>query len=176
MLFRSSHPSFGALIVLLLGIYFLVKKLGYLPTTSNGIFIAGGLIIAGIWLILMQNNPHKTSQTNRDTINYFTLMSGIQMHIQSKQFRGGSVFALMGGAEIDLSQVILDPNGATLELTAIMGGIEVRIPQNCKLEISTLPLLGACEDHTNSSNPTDFSVPLLKIQCTAIMGGVELKK
>jgi predicted membrane protein len=175
MLLRASRPSFGALILLLLGVYFLTKKLGYLPENSAGIFIAGGLVFVGIWLILMQKDYQKTNQTTRDTINSFALMSGTQTRIQSKQFKGGSVFAFMGGVEIDLSNVTLDEKGAYLECTAIMGGIEIRVPATCILDISSLPLLGACEDHTKAENSHVLSGPVLKIHCTAIMGGVELK-
>ena len=123
----------------------------------------------------MQKEYQKTNHSTNDTINSFAIMSGTQTRIQSKKFKGGSVFALMGGVEIDLSNVILDEKGAYLECTAIMGGIEIRVPTACVLDISSLPLLGACENHTKAENSQTLPGPILKIHCTAIMGGVELK-
>lgn len=125
-LVRTNSVPFGSLIILLVGIYFLLRNLGQLPDNASGIFWATALIVAGLWMILSRRLYKDKTSTEQDHSSYFALMSGTDTRNVSRNYKGGSAFALMGAVELDLRDAELSENGAYLECTAIMGGIEIR--------------------------------------------------
>ncbi len=174
-LLRSPRAPFGALVILFIGVYFLLKNLSFLPDNSTGIFWASALVLAGFWILFSRKGSETNKNLDQATVNHIAIMSGNETRNTTGNFKGGSVFALMGAVELDLRDAQLDSNGAFLELTAIMGGVEVRVPEDWIVESNSLPLLGSCENHTRGKQDEAGVKPVLKLQSTAIMGGIEVK-
>jgi hypothetical protein len=105
-------------------------------------------------------------------IDAFVVMGGAKRASSSPDFKGGNAFALMGGVEIDLRQASIETGPAVLDISAMMGGIEIRVPESWTVEIRGNALLGAFEDKTR--RPPDERRRLV-ITGFAIMGGVEVK-
>ena len=60
-----------------------------------------------------------------------------------------------------------------LELTAVLGGIDIFIPDNVRVEIiSGVPVLGGFEHKINRNA---ISGPKVRIKYTAVLGGIEVK-
>jgi predicted membrane protein len=107
------------------------------------------------------------------TINALAFMGGFKRSNDSQDFRGGEATAIMGGCEIDLRKASIKEGEAVLDLTAIMGGIEIWVPEDWKVILKGVPLLGGFEDKTH---PTGLeSTKSLVVRGYAIMGGVEIK-
>jgi predicted membrane protein len=107
------------------------------------------------------------------TINALAFMGSFKRSNDSQDFRGGEATSIMGGCEIDLRKASIKEAEAVLDLTAIMGGIEVWVPEDWKVTLSGIPLLGGFEDKTH---PTGLeSNKNLIVKGYAIMGGVEIK-
>lgn len=134
------------------------------------------LILFGFWLI---SGRHKKSESGKvkseDSLNEFLIFSGTEQVITSKNFTGGSVSVVFGGAEIDLTQANITGESAYLELNVVFGGIDLRVPQHWKIEISGLPFLGGMENKTRPSYDFVETRPVLKIKYTAIFGGIDIK-
>ena len=110
-------------------------------------------------------------------------MGGIEIDDKGWQLKDDSYLAVMGGVELDLTTAEI-PDGTTeVNLTAIMGGIDVDVPDNVNLICKGSVLLGGIEflgkdsggifatlekEHRVDSPKT------IIIQATAIMGGVEI--
>ncbi len=107
------------------------------------------------------------------TINAFALMGGFKRANDSQDFRGGEATAIMGGCEIDLRKASIQEGEAVLHLIAIMGGIEIWVPENWVVVMQGIPVLGGFEDKTHSS-PSDTNKRLI-VKGYAVMGGVEIK-
>jgi hypothetical protein len=89
-------------------------------------------------------------------------------------FRGGKASAILGGLEIDLTQAKLKDNQATIELSAILGGIDVFVPREWKVIVDSSAILGGVDDkHRPASADTDQ--PTLYVKATAILGGIDIK-
>src|SRR5262249_18024766 len=59
------------------------------------------------------------------------ILGGVERRIISQDFRGGDVTAIMGGCNLDFrSALIKPPNQAVLEVFALFGGIEIRVPED----------------------------------------------
>lgn len=107
------------------------------------------------------------------TINALAFLGGFKRSNDSQDFRGGEATAIMGGCEIDLRKASIKEGEAVLDLTAIMGGIEIWVPEDWKVTLKGVPLLGGFEDKTH---PTGIeSNKSLIVRGYAIMGGVEIK-
>jgi predicted membrane protein len=114
------------------------------------------------------------SPENESFVNGTAIMGGFKRTNASKDFRGGELTAIMGGIELDLRQSAIRPGGeATLNIEAIMGGVEIRVPGEWTVVLQGTPVLGGYDDKTYP--PQSANAPRLVIKGTAIMGGVEIK-
>jgi len=88
---------------------------------------------------------------------------------------------------MDLTAAEMDEGETFLDLTAVMGGIEVRIPRNIAVIYEGSAVLGGVtfrdqEDggivggRRVEQNITPDAKSILRIQARAIMGGVEIKE
>ena len=78
----------------------------------------------------------------------------------------------MGHCEIDLRPAgITDPNEPVLEVFALWGGIEVRVPADWTVISQVDPILGGFEDKTQ---PPKEETKRFIIRGPVIMGGIEV--
>ena len=78
------------------------------------------------------------------------ILSGVNRGNNSPAFRGGDLTAVMGGCEIDLRQAAINGD-ATIDVFAMWGGIEIRVPGNWTVAFHVTPDLGGVEDKTRPS-------------------------
>jgi hypothetical protein len=99
--------------------------------------------------------------------------AGIERKVTSREFRGGDVTAVMGGAEIDLRGARMQGDHAVVDVTALWGGVELFVPADWRVSIEALPLLAGIED---SSHPPAGEVRgHLVVRGVVLMGGLEVK-
>jgi predicted membrane protein len=106
-------------------------------------------------------------------INESTLFGSLSKKINDRAFKGGSISVIFGGAEIDLRAAGLAEEGAVLDISALFGGVELRIPEAWAIENRSTAILGAVE--TKYANTESNSGKRLVINSSAIFGGVEIK-
>ncbi|MFH1176260.1 MAG: DUF5668 domain-containing protein [Acidobacteriota bacterium] len=107
------------------------------------------------------------------TVHAVAIMGGIERKISAQDFRGGDLTAIMGGCELDLRQASIATGPAVLDVFAMWGGIELRVPPDWTIAVRATPILGAIEDKTGTA-PRDGRKTLI-IKGAAVMGGVEIK-
>jgi hypothetical protein len=89
------------------------------------------------------------------------------------EFKGGSAMAVFGGCEIDLRHAVLPIGGAAVvDVFAMFGGIEIRVPEDWQVVNRGNAFMGGFE---NKSRPLPGAQKRLVVTGTAIMGGVEVK-
>ncbi len=67
---------------------------------------------------------------------------------------------------------------ATLEINAIFGGVEIRVPEAWQVAFRGTPIFGGIADKTRVGRTTDLSDPRRKVLIltgAVIFGGVEIK-
>lgn len=134
------------------------------------------LIIVGLVFIFSRSTLKATRPSNSDELlESFSLFSATNIESNSAHFQGGTVTTIFGGAEIDLRDATFPNEGATLELTTIFGGIELRVPENVNIQFSGTPIFGGLENKTRKHVGQSIDIPVLTIHCTAIFGGIEVK-
>jgi hypothetical protein len=85
------------------------------------------------------------------------------------------VGALMGGVELDLREATLTAPVTDIYAVAIMGGIQITVPPNVRLEADGFAIMGGFEDQLHQAATLDSNAPLVRVRGLAIMGGVEAR-
>ena len=85
-----------------------------------------------------------------------------------------TAFAFMGGGEIDLREARFAEPVVTIHVIAIMGGIEITVPEDVTVRVTGIGIMGAFE-HT-SSGTGEPDGPTIIVNGVAFMGGVEVKR
>lgn len=121
-------------------------------------------------------NEHSKSNAYKYDFNqypkYTAILGGGNYKNNTEDLKGVVVEAILGGLEIDLRDAKITED-IVLDLTAVLGGIDIFIPDNVRVEIvSGVPILGGFEHKINRNA---ISGPKVKIKYTVILGGIEIK-
>ena len=100
------------------------------------------------------------------------ILGGVSRGNNSRAFRGADLLAIMGGCQLDLRQAAIHGE-AVIEVFAMWGGIEIRVPEDWTVASHIVPLMGGVEDKTRP--PQGATAHRLILRGFAIMGGVEIK-
>jgi hypothetical protein len=81
--------------------------------------------------------------------------------------------AFWGGTEIDLRQASFAEQHSTITAMAIMGGVQITVPDDIIVEVTGIGFMGAFQLDDRSGAPdAPPSAPVVKITGLALMGGV----
>jgi len=164
-----------AILLLLLGAILQLQRLRLFEIDLLSLILPLALIFSGAAILLSKAKQVATMSTDR--LNYFAVLGGSTHRVSSSNFQGGSVTAVLGGVELDLRDSLL-LSAATLEVTAVMGGVEVRVPSHWQVEVSGTPVLGGIEYRLEENKSETVAIspdaPILHINATAVLGGIEI--
>lgn len=153
-----------------------IDRLGAVQNLDAGEAVGPMLLILFGGLILWRSFGGRWSverSERGDTVHNVALMAGHELRCDASEFRGGSLTAIMGGCELDLSGATPVAGGAELDLVAIWGGIEIRVPPEWKVVSHVTPLMGGFEDSRELISESADS-KRLTLRGVAIMGSIEI--
>jgi hypothetical protein len=84
-----------------------------------------------------------------------------------------NVVAFMGGVELDLTDARFVSQHTTIQVFAIMGGVDIRVPDDIHVQVDGFGFMGAFEDKTLGA--VVEGGPVVRITGFAMMAGVEVK-
>ena len=79
----------------------------------------------------------------------------------------------MGGVDLDLSEAFLPPEGLTIDIVTMMGGVDIIVPDGVNAEVNGIPVLGGFDNKTGGRRMP--GAPTLRVRGLAVMGGVDVK-
>lgn len=130
------------------------------------------MVIIAVGLSVLINRSYTHKNINKKDLDDLTvLLSGSVTTNESKDYKGGKVSAIMGGADIDLRNAIIKDE-ATLDLFAFWGGITLKVPEGWVVKSKITPIAGGVEIKTK---PAGKNAPILYLVGDVVMGGVEVK-
>lgn len=112
------------------------------------------------------------SSAREETVNAFAFMGGVRRNVVSPAFRRGNVTAIMGGVVLDMRQAIATGGETVIEMFAIWGGIEVKVPPDWQVVNEISPIMGGVEDRSLHTHPIRHTLILKGV---ILMAGVEVK-
>jgi hypothetical protein len=94
----------------------------------------------------------------------------------NEDFKGGKYEAICGGFELDLRKAYMSAESAELEISAVFGGAEVKVPENWSVVVKGAGIFGGYVDNTRQPDPaTTPNFRRLYVKGGAVFGGVEIK-
>jgi len=119
--------------------------------------------------------PVSPAEVNEiEVLDATSIFGTVKKVVMSKNFRGGDVTAIMGGAEIDLSKA--DIKGKVrIDATNIMGGTELIVPPTWYVKSNVVAILGGVEDKRDPRFLRIESDKILVLEGVSLFGGIEIK-
>jgi len=112
--------------------------------------------------------------SSENMIDSVSIFGGVKKNIISKDFKGGEITCVFGGAEINLTQA--DINGkAVLEMTQIFGGTKLIVPANWNVQSEVTAILGGIEDRRPQTQENLDENKILILKGTTIFGGIDIR-
>jgi len=153
----SAHrrPYLGALILITLGFLFLLDNLG---VADFGTIISTYwpliLILIGL-RIFFRYGRSPVQATTPDTmgtgatlesaasaLNNSNVFGDVDLKINSKEFRGGSVSTTFGDMNIDLSEIALAEGEQVLKIDGVFGDLHILVPKDIEIFVTTHSVFG----------------------------------
>jgi hypothetical protein len=167
----------GGAILMGVGGVFLARSLGYLEVSIGDlwplILIAVGLMMlferSAIFELGMKFKGGSGAKES-------AVFSGGKRTIVDQNFTGAKFDAVFGGFEIDLRKANIAGEEAVLDLNAVFGGIEAKIPESWAVVMKGTGVFGAFQDSTLQPDPRIYPNPKrLVVKGGAVFGGIEIK-
>lgn len=159
--------SFWPSVITLFGLVILADQQNWATGDLVGpailILIGGAVLFGFVW--------HRTT-SRIDHVNPIAVFSGTKAVDHSAHLRHTDVTAVFGGATLDLREAHIDET-ADVDAFVLFGGATVLVPKEWRVAVTGLPIFGGCEDKTSADGAAP-DAPLLKVNATAIFGGVEI--
>ncbi len=104
-----------------------------------------------------------------------SVFSGVNKNVVSKNFQGGRISSVFGGAEIDLSQAEIN-SPVTIKFEVVFGGATLVVPSHWSVQNEIDGIFHGVDDKRRF-NPTAGINPekVLILKGSAIFGGIEIR-
>ena len=166
--------AFGGFIFVVIGTWLLLEQTALVRVSFWDMWPAL-LVFFGLFLVWQGlSGPRRRSATEDSNalISATALLGGVARGNNSSAFRGGELTAMMGGCEIDLRHASI-AGEAVIDVFALWGGIEIRVPPDWTVVSRITPILGGVDDKTRP--PQGASRHRLVLRGFVVMAGVEIK-
>lgn len=114
---------------------------------------------------------NKLNKNEKDSTCY-AVFSGQKISLDKKEYKGSNLSAIFGGLEYDLRQAIIKDD-IVINCSCVFGGIDILVPDDVKVVISSTSIFGGAENKTSNSDKE--KKPIIYINATCIFGGLEVK-
>jgi hypothetical protein len=121
-------------------------------------------------------NPWSRSGSEDSGLNHVAIFGGFNKRVTAQDFRGGKLISFCGGYQLDLRKAGMAGDTATIEAIAVMGGGEIKVPENWQVSMDGIGIFGGYSDESMQQQPAPGVVQKkLIVKGVAILGGVVVK-
>lgn len=166
------YPFIWPSVIVMIGLFMIFRpKRMYRPQywRHRGSHNRGKLYNDGKW----HEKYYGTPDSSEDRLDAVVVFGSTKKNVISKDFKGGEITCVFGGAEINLNQA--DINGkVVLELNQVFGGTKLVVPPHWQVNHhETVSFMGGIEDRRpdNNSNETN---KILIVKGVSVFGGLEI--
>jgi len=89
--------------------------------------------------------------------------------------RASGALAVLGSVVIDLRDVSMPAGVSTLQVSAVLGSVEIIVPPNLAVESAGASVLGSFEGIQRVPRDPDPDLPVLRVQGRAVLGSIEIR-
>ncbi|NPV53970.1 MAG: cell wall-active antibiotics response protein [Firmicutes bacterium] len=181
---RSSGSNPTGWILLIIGLVILGRNIGLYQLNLSIVW----RVLWPVILILVGWSLLRATTSAGSGGVHWAVMSGVEFKNKEWKLQDGSFIAIMGGVDLDLTVADIPEKETVLDLTAIMGGVDVKVPPDLQVECEGTAILGgvnffgeegggiiASRIARYAGGAAEGSRRRLRIRCRTLMGGVEVK-
>ena len=144
------------------------------------ILVGAGILLRGPKLGGRRARQARDAARNDNRVSATAIIGAAEERNRSKDFEGGQVTAFMGGVELDLREADVIEKPARIEVTVVMGGAEIYVPDHWVVKKDVLPIMGGVNESRTvvGREETDElleELPDLVVGGFVLMGGLEIK-
>ena len=173
MLLSDVRNYLWALLVIGLGVLFQLKQFGIVDVNPWQLFWPAIIIVLGVSVMTSRGSSRgKIAASDREDV--MAILSGSEVRVESKDFKGSRVTSICGGAMIDLRKAVIKKE-ATIDVFAFWGGIEIIVPEHVMVKNNTSAIMGGVEQQAGGDAVKEGN-PILYITGDVVMSGVEIKR
>lgn len=144
----------------------LIWKL-FLPTIL--IIIGLSILFKDIFGQKIKEEISKLDEENSES--HFAAFGGQNVNYDNETFKGCEINAIFGSVKCDLRKAKIKKD-VVINATSVFGGVEILVPDNVKVKVSSTPIFGGI---SNKSIGSDDDAKIIYIKGTCIFGGIEIK-
>lgn len=122
--------------------------------------------------LIMNKIKEKTGNISKEN-EYYATFSGQKIDFSNDEFKGCDISVVFGGCDIDLTNAILKED-VSINISSIFGGVDIKVPNNCKIKVTSNSIFGGVDNKAKNLNINDDSKTIY-INASCIFGGVEVK-
>ncbi len=113
--------------------------------------------------------------TGEEVLDIAAVFGAVKKNIYSKNFRGGEIVSVFGGAEVNLSQANFQTPQIEIESVQIFGGAKLIIPADWTIHNEAVAIFGGIED--KRPQPVAIPIPekIVVLKGFVMFGGIEIK-
>jgi hypothetical protein len=132
--------------------------------------------VAGVAVGVGQIVSHRARRGDgsSDDLRRAAVLGGCDLHIRSTALRRVELLVGLGGVNLDLTGARLDPEGATVQIRGLLGGVNVVVPDDWRVTSSSRGP-GGVELDTTPADDLPSSAPHLHLESTLALAGVAVE-
>jgi len=128
-------------------------------------------LIVGVGTFLFRQNRQKAAAGKK---HFLVTLGGGEFRAAGDEFNEAVVSVMMGGAVVDLRNAGMGAMPRQLDVMALMGGVQVIVPEDWTVRMDVRPMMGGARDSRTGAAGRSGQ-PDLVISGRVIMGGVEVR-
>ena len=172
----TEKDKMGNLILLLLGVGLLLgaqDAIGYDKVWKLALIAT--LILIGLRMVFRGSRKKKEKRPpvtdgKRNCVN--AVFGAQDLDYSGREFEGLELNTVFGGIECDLRRAIFTKD-VVIKTNAVFGGIDVLLPENVNVQLSSTSIFGGMEDQRRTSHVEDAITVFVEGNC--VFGGVDIK-
>ena len=147
------------------------------------ILVASAVSSIVVILLFLRRNSLLTNATNLDPhrVNATAILGGITEPNASRDFRGGRLTTFLGGVSVNLRQADIVDKPARIHVSAILGGVEISVPQHWIVKKDVQPIAGGVAEqrlplqHHEDVDALPDNTPDLVVTGSVLLGGLHIR-
>lgn len=183
-LFKSGSSWVGGTVLVVLGALFLMDTLDVWDYTIGDVWRLWPVILVLVGAKILFSRRKKPAEkashqrfddhSSPGEVNVTSVFGSNHKRVTDQALAGGQVVSVFGATEIDLSGASLAGGAATLDVTAVFGGVSIRVPAHWNVDQQITSFLAGVDDKRDPVSPAAGS-DRLTLTGTSVFGGIELQ-
>ncbi len=136
-------------------------------------WILGFLVVnTVVWAVGQAITRSRTSHDlSGDELEFYTFWNGTEFVPQSPSLRHVKARVLMGGATVDLREALPSPDGITVDIGTLMGGIALLVSKDWDVEVVETTRASGVEVRLDSGPEASSDLPNVTVHLATTFGG-----